>query len=89
MAVGVFVLRKREPNRERSFKVPGYPFIPAIFVLFATSYLVVTLVKDISAYNAGEQPIISSLAGVLLVLTGVPFYYYWKNKRKVAALEQR
>ena len=83
MALGVFVLRVREPNRERSFKVPGYPYIPAIFVLFATSYVVITLVKDINGYNDGTQPIISSLAGILLVLTGLPFYFFWKNKRKV------
>lgn len=88
MAVGVFVLRVREPNRERAFKVPGYPFVPAIFVLFATSYLVVTFIKDVMAYNAGEQPIISSLAGVMLVLTGLPFYFYWKNKRKIALAER-
>lgn len=88
MALGVFVLRVREPNRDRSFKVPGYPYVPAIFVLFATSYLVVTLIKDVAAFNAGEQPIISSVAGVLLVLTGVPFYYYWKNKQKLAVLDR-
>lgn len=83
MATGVFVLRRREPNRERTFKVPGYPYIPAIFVLFATSYVIITLVKDINGYNDGTQPIISSLAGVLLVLSGLPFYFYWKNKRAV------
>ncbi len=85
MALGVFVLRYREPNRERSFKVPGYPYIPGFFVLFATTYVVVTLVKDINAYNDGSQPIISSLAGVLLVLSGLPFYFFWKNKRALAA----
>ncbi|HYM21099.1 MAG TPA: amino acid permease [Candidatus Kapabacteria bacterium] len=81
MATGVFILRKREPKRERTFRVPGYPFVPAIFVLFASSYVVITLVKDINAYHSGEQPIISSLAGVLLVLAGLPFYYFWKFKQ--------
>jgi APA family basic amino acid/polyamine antiporter len=81
MALGVFILRKREPDRERVFKVPGYPWVPGIFVLFATSYVVITLIKDINAYNAGEQPIISSLAGVALVLAGLPFYYFWKSRK--------
>ncbi len=89
MALGVFVLRRREPNRERTFKVPGYPYIPAIFVLFATSYVVITLIKDIDGYNSGTQPIISSLAGVLLVLTGVPFYFFWKNKQRVEDLDHK
>ncbi|MDP4219379.1 MAG: amino acid permease [Bacteroidota bacterium] len=87
MALGVFILRKRDPQRERPFKVPGYPVVPAIFVLFATSYLVVTLIKDINGYNSGSQPIISSLTGVALVLTGLPFYYFWKNKQKVERLD--
>jgi APA family basic amino acid/polyamine antiporter len=83
MALGVFILRKRDPNRERPFKVPGYPIVPAIFVLFATCYVVVTLVKDINGYNEGTQPIISSVTGLALVLAGLPFYYFWKNKQKV------
>ena len=82
MALGVFILRKREPNRERPFKVPGYPIVPVIFVLFATCYVVVTLVKDIDGYSAGTQPIISSVTGLALVLAGLPFYYFWKNKTK-------
>ena len=60
MALGVFILRRREPHRDRPFKVPGYPIIPAIFVLFATLYVIVTLVKDINDYT-GTQPLIPSL----------------------------
>jgi APA family basic amino acid/polyamine antiporter len=86
MALGVFILRKREPHRDRPFKVPGYPIIPAIFVLFATLYVVVTLVKDINGYT-GTQPMIPSLTGLVLVLSGFPFYYFWKNKFKVERLE--
>ncbi len=87
MALGVFILRKREPNRVRPFKVPGYPVIPAIFVVFATCYVVVTLVKDINGYTSGSQPIISSVTGLALVLAGLPFYYFWKNKQKGEKLE--
>ena len=31
--IALFVLRAREPNAPRPFRVPGYPVIPAIFVL--------------------------------------------------------
>jgi APA family basic amino acid/polyamine antiporter len=89
MALGVFILRKREPNRERPFKVPGYPIVPAIFVLFATCYVVVTLVKDINGYSEGSQPIISSVTGLALVLAGLPFYYFWKNKAKVERIDTK
>ena len=33
VAIGVIVLRQREPNLERPFKVPGYPVTPVLTVL--------------------------------------------------------
>jgi amino acid transporter len=33
VGVAVFVLRAREPNAPRPFRVPGYPVVPALFVL--------------------------------------------------------
>lgn len=81
MALGVFIMRKRNPTAERPFRTPGYPIVPAIFMLFATLYVGVTLVTDIQAYTAGERPILQSVTGLVLVLAGLPFYYFWKNKR--------
>jgi basic amino acid/polyamine antiporter, APA family len=81
MALAVFILRKRRPDAERPFRVPGYPYIPAIFILFATAYVIITLIADVQAYNAGTQPLIKSVMGLLLVLTGLPFYFYWRSKR--------
>ncbi len=89
MALGVFILRRREPDRVRPFKVPGYPIVPAIFVLFATCYVIVTLVKDIDGYVNGNQAIISSATGLALVLAGLPFYYFWKNKPKVERIDSK
>jgi APA family basic amino acid/polyamine antiporter len=83
MAVAVFVLRFRFPNQHRPFKVPAYPWVPAIFLIFSTAYVVLTLVTDIKAYQAGEQPIIQSLTGIVLVLIGFPFLYYWKKRYAV------
>jgi len=82
MGAAVFVLRKREPDRERPFRVPGYPYIPAIFVIFATAYVIITLITDIQAYQAGTQPLMKSVTGLVLVLTGLPFYFYWRWKRR-------
>ena len=31
--IALFVLRRKEPNAPRPFKVPGYPVVPAVFVL--------------------------------------------------------
>jgi APA family basic amino acid/polyamine antiporter len=33
VGIAVFVLRHKEPNAPRPFRVPGYPVVPAIFVL--------------------------------------------------------
>jgi APA family basic amino acid/polyamine antiporter len=82
MASAVFVLRVRKPNAERPFRTPGYPFVPAIFIIFALAYIIITLVADIEAYQAGTQPLIKSLTGIALVLTGLPFYYFWRSKRR-------
>ena len=39
VGVALFVLRSKEPNVPRPFKVPGYPFLPAIFVLMCAYLL--------------------------------------------------
>ena len=51
-AYGLIVLRKKEPSTPRPFKVPGYPFVPLGFVLFAVAFLVLTIYNDITAYRA-------------------------------------
>jgi APA family basic amino acid/polyamine antiporter len=43
-AGSVLMLRKREPDRERPFRVPGFPIVPVVFVLLATLLLVNTVV---------------------------------------------
>jgi len=63
----VYVLRWRQPDLHRPFLTPGYPFVPAVF-LVANGLLVVAV------FN--ERPIVSSLA-VLSILAGVPVYFLW------------
>ncbi|HAD12143.1 MAG TPA: amino acid permease [Saprospirales bacterium] len=70
-AFGVFILRKREPNAERPYKVWGYPLVPALFVLFCATLIVVTCFT---------HPREAGLGGVLM-LTGGPFYWYWTGER--------
>jgi basic amino acid/polyamine antiporter, APA family len=51
-------------------KVIGYPFTPIIIILFSAALVVNTIVV---------QPRESAI-GLVLVLSGVPFYYYFKKK---------
>lgn len=79
-AYGVFILRKKMPAAERPYKVHGYPWVPLIFVLFTVFYFVMTLHKDITDYLSGKTAFINSVFGLVLVLAGVPFYFYFKRK---------
>jgi APA family basic amino acid/polyamine antiporter len=63
---GVFIFRRRLPDFPRPFRVPGYPWVPALFVLMAAGLVVNTLL---------ESPF-DSLMGLGLILTGVPVYYW-------------
>jgi basic amino acid/polyamine antiporter, APA family len=79
-ALGVFVLRRKMPDRERPYKVWGYPFVPAIFVGFTFVFLAATLANDIYLYASGQTMMINSLLGLLLTALGIPFYWYFKNR---------
>ena len=83
-AWGVFVLRRTRPDSPRPYKVPGYPVVPAFFILFAILYLVFTIYNDVAAYRAavaaGQPAIINSAFGVFLVLIGAPVYFFYRRK---------
>ncbi len=74
-AASVFVLRVKRPAMPRPYRVMGYPFLPASFVLVAILLLVNTLQK-----NPRE-----SLLGLLLMALGIPIYLHYKAHRSNAA----
>ena len=88
-AYGVFVMRKKAPDAPRPYKVPGYPFVPAIFVLFAVLYLVFTVYNDIAGYReavaAGKPALINSAFGTALVFIGAPIYFFYRKKHRDAS----
>jgi len=66
----VFVLRKKQPDLERPYKVWGYPYVPAFFIIFSFAIMINTFI-------ASPQ---QSLMGIGLTLLGIPAYLYWKKK---------
>ncbi len=76
-AASVFVYRKRNPDAERPYKVPGYPVTPSIFILAA-----VVLVANTIVTQPGRAAV-----GLGIVLAGAPAYLIWRrlNKAKVVA----
>jgi APA family basic amino acid/polyamine antiporter len=53
----------------RAFRAPGYPVIPIIFVLATAALLVNTFIATPR----------QALQGVLMLLVGLPFYWYWSR----------
>ena len=86
-AFGVFVLRRKEASTPRPYQVPGYPFVPAAFVVFAAVFLVLTIYNDVANYRAavaaGRPALINSALGLALVLVGTPIYFLCRKRQSL------
>ena len=69
-SLGVFILRRKMPDAHRPYKVWGYPFVPAIFILFCIGLFFNTIVT-----RPREAAI-----GVILILSGIPVYFFLQRK---------
>jgi APA family basic amino acid/polyamine antiporter len=72
--LSIFVFRRREPNAARTFRVPGYPLTPALFVAASAAIVVNTL-----ATQPGR-----ALIGLAVVLAGAPVYFLWRRSSQGA-----
>jgi basic amino acid/polyamine antiporter, APA family len=68
----VIVLRYKKPNLERPYKTWGYPVTPVIFVLAALFV----------AYKALTSQFRNALGGLLIIVIGIPAYFFWRTDRK-------
>ena len=69
MVLAVIVLRRKMPATERPYRMWGYPGVPVISMLLS-----VILTVDLVFL----APTTSGI-GMLLVLTGVPVYFFWRK----------
>jgi basic amino acid/polyamine antiporter, APA family len=67
-AGSLFVLRRRRPDLPRPFRVPGYPWTPALFIAAAGAVVVNTVIA---------RPV-QALIGLGIVATGLPAYFAWR-----------
>ncbi len=67
-AVSVFILRRRLPHAPRPFRVPGYPFVPAMFVLASLTMTVLAIMDDWKTNGAW----------LVILVAGVPVYFVWR-----------
>lgn len=70
--LGIFKLRKTQPNAERPYKALGYPYIPILYILLASAVCIILLI-----YKPNY-----SWPGLLIVALGIPVYALFKNKIK-------
>lgn len=71
----VFVLRKRQPDLPRPYRVLGYPFVPALFLLGA-----LMMVGNALISNWSDNAVTFGI-----ILTGVPVYWLYRRYGKRAA----
>ena len=65
---GLFILRKKMPDAPRPYRAFGYPVIPALYVLLcAVIMLALLVVKPVYSWPS-----------FLIVLTGIPVYFFWR-----------
>jgi basic amino acid/polyamine antiporter, APA family len=70
--LGLFRLRRTQPNLERPYKTPGYPVVPVAFLLGALFLLGNYLVSKPGAF----------LLDIGVILVGVPVFFGWQRWRR-------
>jgi APA family basic amino acid/polyamine antiporter len=67
----VVVLRIKRPDMDRPYRALGYPVVPILFV--AATFV-------IEFFTLRDKPR-EAIAGIVLIMLGLPFYFYWKWKK--------
>ncbi len=67
---GLFVLRRKWPNAERPYRAFGYPVIPVLYIVAATVIMLALILYKTQ----------TTWPGLVLVLLGVPVYWFWHRK---------
>jgi APA family basic amino acid/polyamine antiporter len=67
--LALFRLRRTRPEALRPYRVWGYPLVPALFMLGSVFVI----------YNTLRQRPFESLAGLGLLVLGLPVYAYWSG----------
>jgi basic amino acid/polyamine antiporter, APA family len=66
----VFRLRRTRPNAERPYRALGYPVVPALYIVGAATILIVLFIYKTS----------TTWPGLVIVLLGVPVYFFWRPR---------
>jgi APA family basic amino acid/polyamine antiporter len=64
--IGIYVLRRTQPDIPRPYKALGYPVLPAIYIVVASGLAILLLIFE-TMYT---------LPGLAIILLGIPVYYF-------------
>jgi basic amino acid/polyamine antiporter, APA family len=70
--IAVFVLRFREPDSPRPFRIPGYPWVPALALAGSLAFLVAALFGDSA----------NSMRALLLLAVSLPVYLAVQSRNR-------
>jgi APA family basic amino acid/polyamine antiporter len=76
--VGIFILRKKQPDTPRPYKAFGYPLLPALYILMGLAFCGLLLIYK-PAYT---------WPGFIIVALGVPLYFIANRNRSVSAEQE-
>jgi APA family basic amino acid/polyamine antiporter len=68
--IGLFILRSKLPDAERPYRAVGYPVLPALYIVLASTIAVILLISDKTRAQA--------ISGLVLVAIGVPVFFLWR-----------
>ncbi|MGH7437977.1 MAG: APC family permease, partial [Polyangiaceae bacterium] len=86
----VVVLRIRLPDRERSFRVPGYPLVPISFVAVSGWLLWSALQHGRSeALKGGPSALRWYCATIAIVAAGVPAYFLFRSRTRATDSQEK
>jgi APA family basic amino acid/polyamine antiporter len=72
--LAVIILRRKRPDLRRPYRVSGYPFVPAAFLIAAACFILNTLLA---------RPLEAGI-GCGIVALGIPAYWLWKRRSGAA-----
>ncbi|MBL7834613.1 MAG: amino acid permease [Cyclobacteriaceae bacterium] len=70
--IGIFILRKKQPDTERPYKAFGYPILPAIYVIMAFTFCTMLIIYKPQF----------TWPGLIITLAGIPIYFWVMRNKK-------
>jgi len=69
--VALFVLRRKMPDAPRPYRCMGYPWLPGLYVLLGGVWAIIAVLQRTRETGMGT----------LIVVIGIPFYFYWRVQK--------